>query len=193
MRIPLKPALAAGAAGAGMLALVAATAPHTTRFEGVVLKSYPDPANVWTGCAGHTGPEVVPGLIYTPAECDLLLRQDLIKHAEMIRPCVPEATPFESQVAFLDFAFNLGGANLCGSRIAANLKAGNLAAACKAINEGPDGKPRWIYMTRHETRTDPKTGVKSRVKVSIPLPGLIKRRAWERAQCEKGLAPTAKS
>ena len=50
------------------------------RFEGCRLKAYPDPGSgdaPWTIGYGHTGVEVVPGLVITQAQAEAWLRADL--------------------------------------------------------------------------------------------------------------------
>ena len=52
-------------------------------FEGLQLKAYPDPGSAdgkpWTIGYGHTGPEVVKGLVWTKAQADATFVADLAK------------------------------------------------------------------------------------------------------------------
>ena len=65
--------------------------------------------------------------------------------------------------AFVSLAYNIGSGAFCGSTLVRKLNAGDYAGACAEID-------RWVY-----------AGGKR-------LPGLVKRRAEERARCE-GKAP----
>lgn len=49
----------------------------TTTDEGLRLKAYQDSGGVWTIGWGHTGPEVVEGLIWTREQCVEALKCDL--------------------------------------------------------------------------------------------------------------------
>lgn len=153
------PPKAAAAMGAGVLALAA---PGVKIYEGYVPVGYVDPVGIKTRCWGNTSPGIVVGKRYTLEQCEALLKLDLREHADKIRPCVPVTTPEVSQAAFLSFAFNVGPTAFCGSTLAKKLKAGDLAGACAEMS-------RWTLAGgRH-------------------WPGLVKRRAGERAMCERGL------
>ena len=47
------------------------------RDEGCVLRAYQDTVGVWTIGVGHTGPDVHKGLIWTQAQADAQLAQDI--------------------------------------------------------------------------------------------------------------------
>lgn len=129
-------------------------------FEGTVFHTYPDPIGIATACTGHTGEGVVAGKTYTPAECQQFLESDLVDHAEGVLRCVPslrgQTGPLAASVSF---AFNVGDAKFCGSTMARKFNAGDVMGACAEFT-------RWVY-----------AGGKQ-------LPGLVKRRATERAICE---------
>lgn len=72
-------------------------------------------------------------------------------------------------IATVSFAYNVGANAYCASTTARRFNAGDLRGACRAINEADDGRPQWVT-------------ARGRV-----LPGLVKRRAEERAICERGL------
>jgi lysozyme len=155
---------------ASTAAILAAASVFIAQHEGLVLGTYRDPINVITACYGHTGPELQMGQQYTPAECRAMLDKDVLIHAKRIAPCIERPLPAKVLISFISFAFNVGWGAFCKSPVAANWNAGLEALACKRMNEGPDGRPRWVY-------------AKGKV-----LPGLVKRRADERALCEEGLA-----
>jgi lysozyme len=159
---PRKRTLAAivGTAAAGLLLAA------VPKFEGTVLVAAPDPVGVVTACNGETQ-NVHLGQRFTVAECAARLDPRLAEYAEGVDRCTPMAnlTPLQ-RAAAVDFAYNEGVGAYCGSSIAANFRAGNIAAACRSFNESASGKPIWVY-----------AGGQS-------FPGLVKRRAQERAWCE---------
>jgi lysozyme len=106
-----------------------------------------------------------PGVIgktYDDQKCAELLAQDAVKHGLDIAKCLPDELPTETRAAFISFGFNVGSAKFCASTLAAKARAGDLRGACAELS-------RW-------TTAGGKT-----------LPGLVKRRATERALCERGL------
>lgn len=150
------------------------------KHEGVVHKGYLDPIGIPTKCMGDTR-DVIVGKIYTPAECLLSMESALINHAEPVLRCTPvlKDRP-EILAAAVSFAYNFGPIAYCTSSIAQNFNRGDFATGCKRFNEGADGKPQWIYVKDKYDPVAKKWTYKS-------LPGLITRRAEERALCEKGL------
>lgn len=159
---------AAVAGGLAAAALALAT-PFIAREEGTVLKGYRDPIGVVTACTGHTRTARL-GRVYSPAECERLLREDVVDHAEAIAPCLPEGLPVESQAAFLSFAFNVGAPKFCASTMARKAFAGDLAGACAQLD-------RWVYAGGRDCRLK-----------GSNCGGIVRRRAAERALCERGLA-----
>ncbi|PRG74053.1 glycosyl hydrolase, partial [Burkholderia multivorans] len=69
----------------------------------------------------------------------------------------------------VSFAYNVGAGAYCGSTTAKRFNAGDWKGACRALNEADNGRPQWVTAG-------------GRV-----LPGLVKRRAEERALCERDL------
>lgn len=128
------------------------------KFEGVILRGYKDPIGIVTACAGHTKTAIL-GRAYTRAECDELLAADLVSHAEGVNYCVKVPMTTAQRAAFISFTFNVGVGAFCNSTMARKLNAGDYAGACAEL-------PKWTYAGgRH-------------------LPGLVTRRATERAMCE---------
>lgn len=153
-----------GVVAAGMLLV---TVPV---HEGEVLTSYQDPVGVWTVCYGDTDPAMaVPGATYTRAACLQSLERQLIAHAEPVLACAPgvEQSP-EMTAAFVSLAYNIGTGAFCKSTVARRFMAGDYAGACAAME-------MWN-----------KAGGKV-------LPGLVRRRADERALCERGIAGMSKA
>lgn len=161
---PDKPQAGGPRAGT-ILAAAAMVAGLTAASEGLVRVARPDPVGIPTACYGHTG-GVTNGRAYSDDECLSLLVQDLAKHGAAIDRCLPAATPLPARAAFTDFAFNAGPAAFCGSSMARKAQAHDLAGACAELS-------RWVYAGGR------------------PLPGLVARRAKERALCEQGLVAAA--
>lgn len=137
-------------------AAVAVALPTIMVFEGLVLRPYRDPVGILTVCYGETAAEM---RRYSPAECRDLLEQSARKHAADIEPCLPGGLPERVYAASVSFAYNVGAQAFCGSTMARKLRAGDLPGACAELS-------RWVY-------------AKGQL-----LPGLVKRRAAERAMCE---------
>lgn len=147
------------ATGVGVGA-VALAAPLIVHFEGTVRTSYRDVGvGVITACTGHTGPDVKLGQVYTDAQCRDLLGADLAKHQAGLAKCMPPDAPAHVRAAFLSFAFNVGVGAACASTAMRRLRAGDQMGACANLS-------RWTYAGGKE------------------LPGLVRRRAAERALCE---------
>lgn len=147
---------------AAVLLAAAAASPMVVDFEGWKLKSYADITGVPTACGGATSGVKLGGL-YTDRECMDLLARDLVAHGMRIDGCLPPTLPTPSRAAFTSAAYNIGSAAFCGSSMSRRALAGDLAGACAALD-------LWV-----------KAGGKV-------VTGLVRRRAAERAYCERGLA-----
>lgn len=137
-------------------AAVALALPSIAAFEGLVLRPYRDPVGILTVCYGETHAAMRD---YTPAQCRELLRESAQRHAEAIEPCLPDGLSDGVYAASVSFAYNVGANAFCGSTMARKLRGGDVPGACAELS-------RWVY-----------AGGKV-------LPGLVKRRAAERAMCE---------
>jgi lysozyme len=149
---------AAAAAAAVMLLSSQLIAPQ----EGLRTMPYRDPVGIWTDCYGHTGRDVKPGRRNTLAQCDAKFDADQTKAILAIGACTKVAVPIESFAAFTSFSFNAGPKPYC-KYFAPLVNAGRLKAACAHLSV-------YVYAGHRK------------------LPGLVSRRARERALCEKGLA-----
>lgn len=130
--------------------------------EGTVYRGYLDPVGIPTKCMGDTE-NVIVGRKYSFEECTASLNKRLADHAEPVVACVPQLVGRPNQlVAAVDLAYNIGSDAFCKSSIAKHYRAGRLAQACA-------GYSAWVYAKGKK------------------LPGLVKRRAKERALCEKDL------
>lgn len=101
-------------------------------FESCSLSAYPDPATggaPWTIGWGHTGPEVVPGLVWTQSKADAQLLVDLSAR-ELTVSCAVTGDVDQGQFdALVDFVYNLGAGNFEGSTLLKLVNAGDMAGA----------------------------------------------------------------
>jgi lysozyme len=150
---------------AAVLGAAALAVPVIATFEGYVPKGYVDPApgKFETICYGHMEKGVL-GKTYSPEKCTELLAGDAITHGIEISHCLPDTLPTETRAAFTSAAFNLGAAQFCRSSMSRKALAGDLPGACASLS---------LYVFAGGNR----------------LNGLVRRRAAERALCEKGLKP----
>ncbi|MBE5527621.1 glycoside hydrolase family 24, partial [Laribacter hongkongensis] len=99
----------------------------------------------------------------TPPKALARALTDVQKFEGALKQCVRVPLHQYEYDAFVSLAYNIGSGAFCSSTLVRKLNAGDYAGACAEID-------RWIY-----------AGGKR-------LPGLVKRRAEERARCE-GKAP----
>lgn len=125
------------------------------KFEGCRLTAYRDIGGVLTIGFGHTGPEVVEGLTWTPAEAEAAFQQDLrtAERAVMELVRVPISTGTHASLA--SFVFNLGRERLAKSTLLRLLNQGSYMGAAKEL-------ARWVYVDQRVCQ------------------GLVRRRAAER-------------
>ncbi|WP_250483314.1 lysozyme [Caballeronia sp. GaOx3] len=139
------------------------------QFEGIAHRGYFDPVGIATKCSGDTH-DVVVGKQYSEAECWESLNRQLMAHADEVLKCTPVLRDHPNQLgAAVSFAYNIGGDAYCSSTTAKRFNTHDWSGACRAMNESDDGRAQWVTSG-------------GRV-----LPGLVKRRAKERALCERGL------
>lgn len=149
-----------GKGPAGFAAAVLALAGATVSYhEGYIPNTYADPVGIPTICFGHTGPDVVPGRVATAEECRELLEGDLLVAWHGVQMCVKAPIEPHQAAALVSFTFNVGVKALCSSTLARKANGGDWPGACAELS-------RWVYAR------------------GIRLPGLVKRRAAERAMCE---------
>jgi GH24 family phage-related lysozyme (muramidase) len=130
------------------------------QFEGCKLAAYPDPGTggaPWTIGYGHTGAEVKKGLVWTQAQADSALADDVSRFADGVSALLGSAPTSQGQYdAMVSLAFNVGLGNLKESTLLRLHKEGDYAGAA-------DQFARWRFAAGKE------------------LPGLVKRRAAEAA------------
>lgn len=91
------------------------------REEGREHRSYPDPLTggaPWTIGVGHTGPEVVPGLVWSDEQIDRVLAADIEAKLREVRNAIPwiDTLSEPRQAVLLQMAFQMGTAGLLGFR-----------------------------------------------------------------------------
>lgn len=149
-----------GAGPAGLAASVLAMAGVMVSYhEGYIPNTYRDPVGIPTICYGHTGPDVTPDRVATREECMALLDGDLLVAWRGVQRCIHDPIEPHQAAALVSFTFNVGVNAMCSSTLARKANAGDWTGACAELS-------RWVYAK------------------GIRLPGLVKRRADERAMCE---------
>lgn len=126
-----------------------------SQWEGDKRTSYEDLAGIMTVCYGHTGPDIIKGKTYTKAECDGLLKKDLLHHQQAVYRCTSVPLTLNQFNALTMFTYNVGGNAFCNSSLTKKLNKGDYKGAA-------DGLLKWSYVD--------KTYVK----------GLYNRRVFER-------------
>jgi lysozyme len=128
-------------------------------FEGFCATPYKCPADVWTIGYGHTAgvTESMPEI--TEEEAEALLRKDVRIAENAVLQMVDVPLTDNQFSALVSLTFNIGAANFARSTLLKKLKAADYAGTAEQFE-------RWVYAK----------GVK--------LPGLVRRRAAERALFE---------
>lgn len=159
---PLPPGPArAGAVGVAAAAVIALAIPFVRDHEGLRTNAYRDPVGIPTICFGETlGVQM--GDTATVAECEAMLAYRLNGFLSAMRACTDDPLPARTEAAFLSFTYNLGEGVYCRNIAERRLNQGLYWEACEALS---------LYT---------KAGGRE-------LPGLVRRRAEERAMCEQGL------
>ena len=98
------------------------------RFEGLYLRSYKCPADVWTIGYGHTK-NVNGNQIITSEQAEQLLRSDLRVFEKVVSDAVTVPLNQNQFDALVSLAFNIGGSNFGSSTLLRMLNAANYAGA----------------------------------------------------------------
>lgn len=143
------------------LVVVLLVTPFVVRHEGVVPRKYGDPIGIPTACIGETDREVVSFKdTFSRDECVAVMGASLMAHAIELDKCVAVPLARHEAAAVLSWSYNVGVTAACRSTLIRLMNAGRPATEwCAQLS-------RWN-----------KAG--GRV-----LPGLVRRRAEERALCE---------
>lgn len=153
----MKSRLVTGAIAAALLI----AGPLLTRLEGRRHEAYPDPATrgaPWTICDGHTR-DVKSGDVATDEQCDSYRQQDMAEASATIDRCIRAPLTVNERAALILAVVNVGPALVCGSTLERKANAGDMPGMCAELS-------RWVYAD------------------GTRWPGLVSRRAKERALCE---------
>lgn len=127
-------------------------------FEGCKLKAYLCPAKVWTIGWGATGAGIGPGLVWTQAQADARLVEDLKRYAFEVDTVLGHAATTQAQFdALVSFHYNTG--KIGSATLTAKHKRGDYAGAAREFG-------KWVMAGGRK------------------LNGLVRRRAAERALYE---------
>lgn len=135
--------------------------------EGESLSAYQDSGGIWTIGVGHTGSEVVEGMLITERKSRELFVRDMKRTADKLAARIHAPVSSNQYVAILSLAFNVGAGSVAGSNLVRQLNAGNERGAAAEFTNG------WNTVKINGVR-----------KV---IPGLTARRKRERALFEQGI------
>lgn len=150
---------------AGGAMVLASAAVLIAPFEGYRDRTYRDVVGVPTVCYGETDRAAVrAGLrrTFTHAECLDMLAKSLPKYDAALMRCVRGSMPDSVHIAGISLAYNVGGGAVCRSTFVRLINAGDFRGACNAL----------ARFNRAGGRV---------------IPGLVRRRAKERAVCLEGI------
>ena len=145
--------------GASALALSASALVGIAVHEGYIGQTYLDAIGVPTLGFGTTG-GVKPGDKTDPVRALIRLNADAEAIQRELRACIGDVPMYQHEWdAVSSWAYNVGGHAACGSTLVRKLRARDYAGACAELD-------RWVFAGGRK------------------LPGLVARRAQERALCE---------
>lgn len=148
--------------GAGVTAaFLALTSTGLLKSEDLRTEAYRDPIGIPTVCVGETR-GVRMGQTYTEQQCMDMLYARIEEFDRALGRCVKVSLPMETRSAVTQWAYNVGADAACRSTLVKKLNAGDIRGACNEL-------PRW-------NRAGGKV-----------LPGLVTRRAHEKALCLAGI------
>ena len=127
----------------------------TEQFESCRLVAYRDIKGIWTIGWGHTGPEVVEGLVWTQQQADDALQADIQWAANVVNHLVTTQLTQDEFNAVVDFVFNVGSGNFASSTLLKDLNSGNIpdAAAQFDLWDHASGKVVAGLLRRRESET----------------------------------------
>jgi len=133
--------------------------PLVQKWEGTRLVAYRDVVGIPTICTGSTR-GVKMGMTKTQAECDALLRSELIEYRAAVQrgfsvETITYRLPPERDAAFADLGYNVGPPTVRTSTATRRLNAGNVPGACVAIgwfNKAGGRIWRGIVLRRNDDR-----------------------------------------
>ncbi len=101
--------------------------------EGCRLTAYQDQGGVWTIGYGHTGKDVVAGLLWTQEKADAVFLEDLAEIEKDTLAIVGGKFSEKAMAAFISFVYNLGPKALQSSHLLQCTKDGDYLGAAKAF------------------------------------------------------------
>ena len=107
-------------------------------FEGLRLKAYPDVRGRLTIGYGHTGPEVVPGLVWTQQQAAVAEQEDVCWATRAVHDLVKVSLIQNQFDSLVTFTFNVGKEDFETSTLLHLLNVRDFAGAGQQFN-------RWIY------------------------------------------------
>jgi lysozyme len=99
------------------------------KFEGCVLRAYQDVGGVWTIGVGHTGPDVIKGLVWTQEQADAELASDVERFEIAVSTACKVPLTQGQFDSLVSLAFNIGAGAFMSSTLVRKLNAGDLAGA----------------------------------------------------------------
>ena len=118
------------------------------RFEGCDLEAYPDPktnGEPWTCGWGATGPEIGPDTVWTQAQADARLLEDIEQRERVINEKVKHPMTQGQFDAFVSILFNVGHGNARRDGII-ELKSGWPSTLLRKFNAGDIGGAETEWM-----------------------------------------------
>lgn len=107
----------------------------TEAFESCRLVTYPDVKGVLTIGYGHTGPDVLPGLVWTKEHAEAVLFEDAKKAEDCVNRSVWVSLTQGEFDALVDFTFNVGCSAFQKSTMLKMLNAGAYQTAAKEFEK----------------------------------------------------------
>lgn len=173
-------------AGGAVLAASATLVGTVAMWEGTEYVPYRDTGGVLTVCQGYTGPGIVPGKVYTKAECDQLLIQELSHHGQGLLKCTNVPLNQNQYDALVSFTYNMGVGAACSSRALRLVNQGNYEQGCRAIAHGPSGfRSKWCKTRQCQSYRQNNADPVNSYDNGVFYRGLQNRRAAERDLCLK--------
>lgn len=129
----------------------------TERFESCELEAYWDPnGRVWTIGWGHTGPEVMHGLVWTQEQADAILMEDRANAVRCVNFSVNVPLTQPEFRALVDFVFNAGRGAFVGSTMLRLLNSGDYAGAAAQFDlwDHSGGKVMAGLLRRRQAETE---------------------------------------
>lgn len=127
-------------------------------FESCRLTAYQDEAGIWTIGWGHTGKEVVKGLVWSQVQADAHLDLDVVDACKIIESAVTVPLTDNQYAALVSFVFNVGYGNPAKGRSGfVKLANGKPSSMLRALNRG-DFKaaalefPKWNHAGGHVSK-----------------------------------------